>query len=198
MADFLETAVPEPMVLLGRKLKPLTIGHLLLLERFDCLPTHERDQLVLAILIASHNHDEVLPLFEDRFWDLRMRVWRWRLGKFDWMEKFQLWDDYFQRSMATPCAISKKDSDALSNSATPFLQHLKCTLQAKLGYSPTEVLNTPYSQAIWDYYTFHEMEGSVDIADAEERKRMADWIAENHDNLIKEAVAKSKEKHNGA
>jgi hypothetical protein len=117
-----------------------------------------------------------------------MRVWRWKLGKFDWIEKFELWDQYYGRGMATPCAISKNKSDDLSTSRTPFLQHLKTTLQAKLNYTPTEVLNTPFSQAAWDYYTYHELEGTVEIADREERKEMAEWASENHDKLIKEVL----------
>ena len=94
--------------------------------------------------------------------------------------------------MATPCAISKNESTALAGSATPFLQHLKVTLQSKLSYSPAAVLNTPYSQAIWDYYTLHEIEGTVDIDDSEDRKKMAEWIDANHDDLIKKVVEMGK------
>ena len=147
-------------MLLGQRLKPLTIGHLFLLERFECLPCTERDQLILAVIICSHDHDEVLPLFEDRWWNWKMRLWRWSLGKFDWMEKFELWDEYHTRSMETPCVISKHDSKGLADSATPFLQHLKVTLQSKLGYSPAEasprrsrrpwtISSTTRSRATW-------------------------------------------------
>ena len=198
MADFIETAVPEPMVLLGQTIKPLTIGHLLLLERFECLPAVERDQLILAVLICSHDSEEVLPLFDDRWWHWRMRVWRWRLGKFDWMEKFELWDQYYKAGTATPCAISKQDKSGLGNSATPFLQHLKVTLQSKLNYSPSEALAAPFSQAVWDYYTYHEIEGGVEIQDREERQRLADWIDKNHDELIKRVAQQKMEAGNGA
>lgn len=200
MADFLETAVPEPMVLLGQKLKPLTIGHLFLLERFECLPCTERDQLILAVIICSHDHDEVLPLLEDRWWNWKMRFWRWSLGKFDWMEKFELWDQYHTRSMETPCAIPKHDSKGLADSATPFLQHLKVTLQSKLGYSPAEALNAPFSQAVWDYFVYHEIEGNVDVQDRDKRKEMANWINENHDELVKSVIEQrnKREAINGA
>jgi hypothetical protein len=191
VADFLETVVPEPVVLLGRQLKPLTLGHIFLLERLECLPVRDTEQLVLAVLICSHDHDEVLPMFEDRWWNWRLKIWRWRLGKFDWQEKFDLWDAYFTQGMATPCAINKRDSDSLSDSATPFLQHLKVTLQSKLNYTPTEVLNAPFSQAVWDYYTFHEIEGSVDIADSKKRREMADWITDNHEEVLKQAMEQS-------
>lgn len=201
MADFIETAVPEPVVLLGQRLKPLTIGHLFLLERFECLPVNDHEQLVLAVIICSHNHDEVMPVLEDRWWNWRMRIWRWRLGNFDWQEKYRLWNEYLEEGMATPCAVSKSDNDGLKNSATPFLQHLKTTLQAKLNYSPSEALAAPYSQAAWDYYTYHELEGTVEIADREKRKEMAEWVNENHDALIKDVLerqAKAKEETHGA
>ena len=188
------------MVLLGQKLKPLTIGHLFLLERFECLPCTERDQLVLAVLICSHDHDEVLPLFEDRWWHWRMRLLRWRLGKFDWMEKFELWDEYYTRSMETPCAVPKNDGKGLADSATPFLQHLKVTLQSKLGYSPAEALNAPFSQAMWDYYVFHEIEGNVDVQDRDKRNELAQWINDNHDELVRAVIEQrdKREAGNGA
>jgi hypothetical protein len=196
VATFLETAVPEPMVLLGQKLKPLTIGHLFLLERFECLPCLERDQLILAVIICSHDHDEVLPLLEDRWWSWKMRLWRWSLGKFDWMEKFELWDKYLRDSTASPCAVSKGEKDALANSKTPFLQHLKVTLQSKLGYSPAEALAAPFATALWDYYVLHEIEGSVEIADREEREATRQWIDKNHDDLIRQVVEAGR--HNGS
>ena len=188
------------MVLLGQKLKPLTIGHLFLLERFECLPCTERDQLILAVIICSHDHDEVLPLLEDRWWSWKMRLWRWSLGKFDWMEKFELWDEYHTRSMETPCVISKHDAKGLADSATPFLQHLKVTLQSKLGYSPAEALNAPFSQAYWDYACYHEIEGNVDVQDRDKRKEMANWINDNHDELVKSVIEQrnKREELNGA
>ena len=62
------------------------------------------------------------------------------------------------------------------------------TLQSKLGYSPAEALNAPFSQAMWDYYTFHEIEGNVDVQDRDKRKEMASWINDNHEELVKSVI----------
>tara|TARA_Y100001938_G_scaffold150569_1_gene242132 strand:- start:2719 stop:3108 length:390 start_codon:yes stop_codon:yes gene_type:complete len=129
-----------------------------------------------------------------------MRLLRWRLGKFDWMEKFELWDEYYTRSMKTPCAVPKNDGKGLADSATPFLQHLKVTLQSKLGYSPAEALNAPFSQAMWDYYVFHEIEGNVDVQDRDKRNELAQWINDNHDELVRAVIDQrdKREAGNGA
>ena len=184
------------MVLLGQKLKPLTIGHLFLLERFECLPVEDVDQLIFAVLICSHDHEEVIPALENRWTNLRIRFWGWRLGKVDWLSKWELWQEYYERSTATPCVVQKSDND-IGGSATPFLQHVKVTLQSKLNYTPSEALSTPFSSAMWDYYTYHESEGNVDIADAASRKDMREWVDENHDELIREVIAR-REAVNGA
>ena len=123
------------MVLLGQKLKPLTIGHLFLLERFECLPVEDIDQLIFAVLICSHDHEEVIPALENRWTNLKIRFWSWRLGKVDWLSKYELWQEYYERSTATPCVVQKRDND-IGDSATPFLQHVKVTLQSKLNYTP--------------------------------------------------------------
>jgi len=53
-----------------------------------------------------------------------MRIWRWRLGNFDWQEKYRLWNDYFEEGMSAPCAISKNETDDLKNSAAPVQTRL--------------------------------------------------------------------------
>ena len=94
MPNFIESAIPADTVLLGKRLKPLTLGHLLLLERFDALPVEDPDSLVFAVLVCSHDYDELLPLIGGRFTGLAIRVWRWRQGEIDWPEKFKLWQEY--------------------------------------------------------------------------------------------------------
>lgn len=189
MQQFLANAAPEPMAILGQRLEVLTIGHLIYLERFDCSPVQSSDQLITAVLICSQPVDQVIPTLEDRWLHVKLMVLRWRLGKnIIWQDKIDLWEKYLSANSKGPTAIPKTDSQGMPHSRTPFLQHLKTTLQAKLNYSPSEAFAAPFSQALWDYYTFHELEGNMEIADAEERQDMKAMADAQHADLVREAL----------
>ena len=194
MVNYLNTAVPEPMAILGQRLHPLTIGHLLLLDRFGCAPVDSSDALITAVLICSRPVDDVVPTLEDRWLPFKLRILRWRLGGIDWSSKIKLWEQWLQEQTAAPTVIRKGDGGDLKHSATPFLQHLKVTLQSKLNYSPAEAFAAPFSQALWDYYVFHELEGTMEIADADERRAMRKMADDNHDAWVEQATAESAER----
>ena len=187
MSKWIESAIPEPTVLLGRELKPLTIGHCLLLERFECEPVDSIDSLVFAVVICSHAHDEVLDVLADPWYKWKMRLWRFRLGGFDWSEKLKLWSEYFKQHCEAPTVISTMDNkgDGHKESGTPFLQHLKVYLMSKLGYSLKEALECVVTQGIWDMYTHAEIEGTIRIVDKEKVDDLKKLAEDNMDEIKK-------------
>lgn len=194
MEKYLAIAIPEPTVLLGRELKPLSIGHLLFLERFECVPVDHPDKLVTAALICSLDYDEILPTLRDPWLSWRVAIWRWRLGEPDWPEKYALWENYFSMHTSAPSVIRTSEGSSPDESGTPFYQHLKVTLQAKLGYSPQEALECPFGQALFDYYAFHEIEGNVNVCDEEHRQAMRDMADANHDRWVEQARRETAER----
>ena len=68
MLDYYQAAVPDGWQILGVKLRPLSLGHLILLKRYGSafvvggIPT-EAD-LVLSVLICSRTYEEALELVE--------------------------------------------------------------------------------------------------------------------------------------
>lgn len=194
MEKFLAIALPEPTVLLGRKLRPLSLGHLLYLERFGCLPANDPDKLVLATIICASRFEDILPTLTDPWRDWRISVWRWRIGEPDWQSKYKIWEDYFSAHTSGPSVINKKERDSAEMSGTPFYQHLKVTLQAKLNYTPAEAINCPFGQALFDYYAFHEMEGNVEVCDQNARQEMRDRADADHDALVAQVIQESAER----
>lgn len=184
---FLEIAVPERTTLLGLELKPLTIGHCLLLDRFDCVNVQDPDSLVMAVLICSDDHEKFQSVIESRWLDWQLKIWRWRLGKVDWLEKIQLWHEYFDGQSKPPLTVSLQDGKGMAGSGTPFMQHLKTYLQAKLNYSPSEALNAQVGMALWDYYSHAEIEGNIRVVDREEVKDAQQWLADNEADILKQA-----------
>ena len=196
---FLRFIVPEPCVILGVELQPLTLGHLLHLERFG-LPTPTRpDEIALAVVICSRPVDDILPTINDPWLGFKMRLWLWRVAPFsaiDWPAKAAAFEDYVEEHLNAPTAISTADKsarDSLRDSGTPFLQHLKVTLQHGLNYTHAEAMALPYCQAMWDFYTYHEMQGNVVICDREHRAAMKKQADDQHSDAVAEAIRMQRE-----
>ena len=173
MEEYYESCLPEPYVILGRKLKPLSVGHLLILHRIGCLPVDDNDSLLLSVLVCSEDATKLDDIFEDPWLDWKIRIWRMFLGEPDWLRCHELWLDYFQLHMRMPEHRSTRENKSGGlPSALPFLQMLCVTLQSKCNYSPTEARTVPFQQAIWDYLSYHELEGNVEILDMTLREEL--------------------------
>lgn len=189
--SFLDHALPAPEIILGQELFPLSIGHLLYLDRFGVLPALTPEKITLGILVCSRPLDDVIPTLQDPWLEWKIRAWHFRIkpiGKIDWTAKMLAFADYIDRGTQAPSIIQNtRDESASSDSGTPWLQHLKATLQSKLNYTPEEALNCAYTQAIWDYYTFHENEGNVKVCDRDYRREMKELADAQHDLVLAEA-----------
>jgi hypothetical protein len=188
VSDFLANTLPEPHTILGLRLKPLAIGHLIWLARFGVERVDDAGQLITALMVCSRRFEEVQPTLADPLFDLRTSFWLWRVspkswrfwqrGPINWRDKFNRWDAYYAAHTVAPKVAARREGSNLSSNL-PFLQHLKVTLQSKLNYTPSEALNCPFNVAILDYYTHHEMEGVVEVLDPEKMARMQKVADEN-------------------
>ena len=190
---YLRHALAEPNVILGQELLPLSIGHLLHLDKLSLLPATTPDKIMLAVLICTRETADIIPTIQDPWLWLKIRIWLFRVSPFreiDWGEKMIAFSDYINEGTETPSIISLSEGgkNSLAESGTPFLQHVKSTLQSRLNYSPTEALDCSYVQAMWDYFTWHESEGSVMVCDRDHRKGMKERANRDHDALVAEAI----------
>lgn len=189
---YLDGALPAPTVILGQELLPLSVGHLLNLDRFGALPALTPEKITLGIIICTRSHEELAATLQDNFIGLKIRAWLFRyspIKSIDWAKKMLEFSDYIDRGTEAPSFISKEgESGGLDSSGTPWLQHLKTTLQARLNYTPSQAMDCPYSQAVWDYYTYHELEGNGFICNRELRKTMHARANAQHDSLIQDVI----------
>jgi len=189
---YLRLALPEPTIILGQELQPLSVGHLLFLDRLGITPATRPDQIVLAILVCTRETADITPTLQDPWLEWKIRFWLFRYSPFkriDWDEKMLALVDYIDQGTEAPSTISLGEGgNSLAESGTPFLQHVKSTLQSHLNYSPAEALDCPYVQAMWDYYAWHESEGNILVCDREHRKEMRERADRDHDALVAEAI----------
>lgn len=172
--DFYLSALPDPVVLLGQRLNPLSIGHLMLLRRFECafitpgkIPT--LDDLAFGVFICSQTFEECLAALNDD--DLPKKLTRWGklVAKFNFADKSAGFVAYLEAGSRGPRLGACESAGRLPGA--PFLQRVRMILQGKLNYSLSEAMNCPWGLALWEYFAFFEMEGAVKLYSAEDAAR---------------------------
>ena len=85
-AAFLTAAIPEPFTILGRNLKPFSLGHELLFQRFgvnfsvESKDAPRYEDLILGVLLCSQEFDQALLSLQSRGLPHRIKFWAWRGG----------------------------------------------------------------------------------------------------------------------
>ena len=151
-AAFLEAAAPEPFRVLGRNLKPFTIGHQLLLERFESgyavgsTVSPSWDDFIFSVWTCSQSYADVLKALASRVTLVRVYLWSKRCGKFDVREAQQFFNQYLEANTSEPMYFydDTKAGDALG---IPWGLYLKQMVQEKLHLNEAEAVNYPYRQA---------------------------------------------------
>ena len=171
-------AIPEPYRILGLTLRPFSIGHHLLMQRFECAFVAEKEtkaganDLILGVLICSMQYQEFLDLIESR--QLAPALARWRkkimpfsflgvmpfLGRwwrrhyaFNVVEKMQLFSSYLKAGMKVPLYW---EEEGCESSAAHWTQCVLNVLCGQLGYDYNHAVNMPMTQAFEDYFRYAE------------------------------------------
>jgi len=179
-AAFSLAAIPEPYRVLGRNLQPFTLGHQILLERFESSfavgsqkqadDSNIYGDLILSVFLCSFPFEEALRQLNSRFLKLKLWAWGKLCGRFDLLEAIEFFQTYIEEHSREPeFKVISNGNEAQFDSAIPFSQFLKVKLEQELGRSPAEALNTVYSAAIIDYLTAMEGKGLIRFVSEEEK-----------------------------
>lgn len=181
-AAYFLAAVPEPVTCLGVRLKPLTLGHVILLNRFECaFATGEQpgfSDLILGLVICSRDYHSALKFLNSRRAKLLLKWWgfkTWLAVKAGHNLAMSLiqFRRYYQSSDKLPeFEIEEKDGKAVS---MPFVLSVKLALQSKLGHSESEALNKPWGMALHEYMAERTLRGELRIlseAEAQEIREL--------------------------
>ena len=189
-SNWLSQLLPDPREVCGIKLNPLSIGHLIWLDRLDVFPPTEREEVLTCSLICSREVEDIEETLADPWLSLKIELWLFKYKGFKeivWLDEAVKFCDYYEEGTQSPPVMKEEKAESINDSATPFLQHLKTTLQSALGYSSSAALNAPYNRAIWDYYVHHENEGALRVIDRVKRKEMKETADRNRDDVLKQA-----------
>jgi len=199
-STYVDAAIPEPFTILGLRLRPLSIGHLILLHKLespfvrdDLIDSFSIGDLALGCLICSGTYADGRALLDDEHldrklfqWGLRAtnqhgwRIWcRWLYEAIDLKTKMSLFLDYLKYHICIPYySVEQGKSRAIR---APAWQVIKMVLLSQTNLTESEILDRPYRLCMTDFITLRAIEGQFNFEDAEdleELQRLANDFAE--------------------
>jgi hypothetical protein len=185
-ADYLRSAIPEPVVLLGQRLESFSLGHLKLLMRFEnafvtAAAAPELGDLVMGVYICCQDYAGALEGLQDPNLPKLLHKWATQLGGgwwqrvlgrsgFDFDQKAAEFARYIRDGSSWP-ELHDPGRDYRMPGA-PFIQRVEIVLRGRLGCTDDSVNNVPWGKAVRDYFAFWEMEGAVKINSPEDDEHM--------------------------
>ncbi len=172
-ADWYQAAVPDdPPTVLKLRLRPYSLGHEILLQRFGSPLTEQipknpntqipnlADALVLACLICSQTFNGALKTLRSPFLGWLLTFWHWRLGKkVDWARELAAFAGYRSKGMWWPETNQSATARKLK-SPWPFL--LLAVLRSEFAMTRAEAFDLPMTEAACLFTAWGEREGSTD------------------------------------
>lgn len=168
----------------------MTVGHIRHLEDEDCDPVRNPGELATAVRICSMPARKWWAWKDARTTPLVLSVWAKLLGTWDFVEKLELWAEYVRWHTEMPVM---KFRGSGRESALPSYRFTRVKL-LRLGYSPRDIDDTPYLDALWDITAAMEMDGSGESLGCTETELDEYCEATDFDAMAKQAAERLAEK----
>jgi hypothetical protein len=204
--DFYSAAIPEPATVMGLRLKPFSLGHVILLGRVRSSFVTEGEQtslhdLALSVLICALEFKEGLEIFNNKELPKFFVKWHNKLAGISFLTQAKLrkpkpidyashakaFGEYVQRGSRVP-QYSYNPTD-FKQMECPSVQIVKTTLMRDMHFREAELMDRPWGLCLWDFVTLRALAGQVAMVDGDAIKQAQE---------VADAMAKRmKEVHNG-
>jgi hypothetical protein len=175
--NYTKALIPEPYVILGVELKPLCLGHIFLMKRFECgfadedpAATGGIEDLFLGIAICSRKYEDFLEFIKDPV-ELKRWTKQWRKeilrqikksqNGYDLFTRIALFKKYLKDGIKVPKYWEQSEDDGISG--THWTHSVLNVMTSELGYSQEEAMNVPVTRALHDYFRFLERSGAITL-----------------------------------
>lgn len=155
-AAFLHAAFTPPFKVLGKWLKPYSVGHQILLERFQtgyevgAANQPEFKDFIFSVWICSRTYRTAVSDLQEWSTLAKVKLWSWRCGNFDVGAATRCFREYMEVHTSEPTYFID-DSKAGSPISMPWGIFLKQHIQEKIKISEDEALNFRYKEAFLIY-----------------------------------------------
>lgn len=194
-AAYFTAAIPEPYIIFGLRLLPLSLGRYRLLKRFGCAFVSETEteatveDLMLGLTVCSMTTRDFIELIEDKKAFLKeMKRFGKRIRKevkrdrfFNIHAKAGLFKAYIKDNSKCPNFWVERESDGVS--ATHWSVNVEMVLR-ELNYTSHDIEEAPLSKMLLDYFKHLENEGAIRLM-ADDECEHADDNAKAFEALLK-------------
>lgn len=188
---YTRACVPDTPTILGVKLRPFSLGHYFLFNRYDCgyVKSKEEDggiiDLFLGVAICSRTYEDFLEFANDeKSFNEYMKVWGEEITRrikedkeFNFVHKMMDFQDYMRNAIVIPKFFYNKNDG--KESGAHWSVSLLNALVSECGYTQSEALNAPLSKALFDYYKHLENNGVISLMGDDELQLLAEMEAQN-------------------
>jgi hypothetical protein len=194
-ADYAAAMFPDPVRILGVRLRPYCIGHALLLQRIGSPYVVEDGgrrmedgigDLLLALWICSQTWEAAAASLHSRRLRVRLQFWAWQLRRANAALAVVCAETQFSRYISQawhgPTLWEKQRTGPVETPGAPLLAHLKVTLMSALHCSEPEALSWHVRAALFDCATHAERGGQVGIVSEEDESAVDECIRRNARN----------------
>ena len=158
-----ESAIPEPFTVCGVRLRPFSLGHAMILDRF-AKDADGLGRMLLGLAVCSRDYAGALRLFSSRWrllLALRIIGLRIKLGRVNLVRALSYWNAYVTAGTAHIEAWeSEKGGKPVE---APPHAILKIYMMEKLGMTEADALNKPLGLAASDLLISRSMSGDLDL-----------------------------------
>jgi len=184
--EYFTALLPESYIIGGLQLEPFSIGHYIILSRYNS-PFVSCEQeistagdLLFAIAVCCRTFEQAISFVRN---EEEAKLWMEEYAAkivsecekenvvIDWQAKMVDFMFYIKEHLNKPTVIDRNHGITSTEqpSGMNFHQSLIITLTSKGGYTYSQTMNAPYSQALFDYYAVAEKEGAVRFANEDEK-----------------------------
>lgn len=202
-ADYYTARLPEPTTILGLKLRPFSLGHLLLLHRIRSYFVGEDEKLTyedlaLSVLICSQPYAAAVAAFDDPDLPVFMDKWQARLTGRGLLTALGLRKlrviplhasaaAFVEYMAAGYCKLTYAPKSEGEPIPLPLVQLVSVTLLQEFGGLTDEALmDRPWGRCMEDYVTIHAIKGSVTLYDGNVLAEAHDAAKAYHEKLVRE------------
>lgn len=188
--SFFRPLLPDKFRILGLELKPLSLGHVHLLEAIESPflfgGQQDLEDLVAGVFICSRG-------WKSNLWHLKHRrlhalyewVWQKAVGNFDVWDKKILFSEYLAEAYERPIyRINVGENDPQpADSGAPLSATIRVALMADLGFAESELWDRPWAKCVMDWMTLKATRGEISFPgitkqDVAAAKDLAEKLAE--------------------
>ena len=168
--DYLGAAIPLPVRVIGTRLKPFSLGHLLLLQRLGnafvtaSVPFTVGD-LLTGIIVCSRDYSDAVEALDSwrAPWHARCLGWRVRLSGVSLVECVAAFRKYIEDGSKSPSYVPPTRNGKRIAAPLPML--VKVYLQRHLNYTPEQALNVPWCAALHEYAISLSIDDRLELVD---------------------------------